>query len=74
MLQTGQTSRATLLERERAVLKMISEGQTTKEIAFTLKVSAKTIELHRARLMDKLAVHSIAELTKAAIREGLTSI
>ena len=63
-----------LTEREREVLQLIAEGKNTKEIAFSLHVSVKTIETHRKRIMDKLGIHSIAELTKYAIREGLTSI
>ena len=63
-----------LTEREREVLQLIAEGKSTKEIALSLHVSVKTIETHRKRIMDKLDIHSIAELTKYAIREGLTSI
>jgi two-component system, NarL family, response regulator NreC len=62
-----------LTTREREVLQFISEGHTTKQIAEALHVSVKTIETHRKQLMDKLAVRSIAELTKYAIREGLTA-
>jgi DNA-binding NarL/FixJ family response regulator len=64
---------ATLSEREREVLQRITEGLTTKETAATLGVSIKTIETHRRNIMEKLGLHSIAELTKYAIREGLTS-
>ncbi len=53
---------------------MLAEGKTTKEIASQLQVSAKTIESHRKQVMDKLDLHSIAELTKYAIREGLTEL
>lgn len=63
-----------LTDREREVLQLLSEGQTTKEIASHLLVSIKTIETHRNRIMDKLGIHTIAELTKYAIREGLTSL
>lgn len=63
-----------LTEREREVLQLIAEGKNTKEIASSLHVSVKTVETHRKRIMDKLDIHSIAELTKYAIREGLTSI
>lgn len=61
-----------LTDRERGVLQFIAEGKTTKEIAFFLNVSSKTIETHRQQIMNKLDIHSIAELTKYAIREGLT--
>lgn len=63
-----------LTDREREVLQLLSEGRTTKQITFLLKVSIKTIETHRQHIMDKLKIHSIAELTKYAIREGLTSL
>lgn len=65
---------AVLTVREREVLQAISEGATTKEIADKLGVSNKTIETHRRNIMEKLSIHSIAELTKYAIREGLTSV
>jgi DNA-binding NarL/FixJ family response regulator len=63
-----------LSAREREVLQLLAEGKSMKEIAFTLDVSIKTVEAFRKRLMDKLKVNSIAELTKIAIREGLTSL
>jgi DNA-binding NarL/FixJ family response regulator len=63
-----------LTTREREVLQPLSEGKTTKEIAALLKVSSKTIETHRSQIMEKLDIHSIAELTKYAIREGLTTV
>jgi DNA-binding NarL/FixJ family response regulator len=59
--------------REREVLQLLVEGKSTKEIASTLYVSAKTIETHRKGIMDKLKLYSIAELTKYAIREGVTT-
>lgn len=63
-----------LSSREREVLQLLAEGKNMKEIAFTLDVSIKTVEAFRKRLMDKLKVNSIAELTKIAIREGLTTL
>jgi len=63
-----------LTDRESEVLKHIAEGKSTKEIALSLYVSAKTVETHRKKIMDKLEMHSTAALTKYAIREGLTSI
>jgi two-component system response regulator NreC len=62
-----------LTPREREVLQLIAEGWTTKEIASQLNVSAKTVDTHRRQIMDKLKLHSIADLTKYAIQEGLTS-
>ena len=63
-----------LTNREREVLQLFAEGKTTKQIASLLFVSIKTIETHRKQIMDKLGLNSIAELTKYAIREGLTSL
>jgi len=56
------------------VLQLISEGKNTKEIAFTLHVSIKTVESHRQQIMKKLNLQSIAGLTRYAIREGLTPL
>ena len=63
-----------LTEREREVLQLIAEGRSTKQIAFDLSVSSKTVESHRRQVMGKLNIRSVAELTKFAIREGLTTI
>ena len=63
-----------LKAREREVLQLIAEGKSTKQIALELHVSTKTIEADRRQIMDKLDIHSIAELTKYAVREGLTTI
>ena len=65
---------ALLSPREREVLQLIAEGKTTLQIADVMHVSAKTIETHRHHIMQKLQISSIAELTKYAIREGLTDI
>lgn len=63
-----------LSDREREVLQLLAEGKTTKEIAAHLFVSIKTVETHRSNIMEKLNIHNIAELTKYAVREGLTSL
>jgi len=63
-----------LTAREREVLQLLAEGGSTREIASRLCVSIKTVETHRQRIMEKLKIRSIAELTKYAIREGLTSL
>jgi len=63
-----------LSDREREVLQLMAEGKTTKEVAAHLNVSVKTVETHRTNIMTKLDIHSIAELTKYAIREGLTTL
>jgi DNA-binding NarL/FixJ family response regulator len=62
-----------LSPREREVLQLIAEGKTSGQIAESLHVSVKTIESHRQQIMVKLKIKSVAELTKYAIREGLTS-
>jgi len=71
---TTQSTQAHLTPREREVLQLTAEGKSTKEIARVLHVSVKTVETHRRNIMGKLGVHSVAELTKHAIREGLTSL
>lgn len=63
-----------LSDRERQVLQLIAEGNSTKEIAYKLHVSVKTIESHRQNMMTKLGIHNLAGLTKFAVREGLTSL
>ncbi len=60
--------------REREVLQLLAEGKSAKEIAWTLGISASTIRVHRKNLMDKLGMDNLPELTKYAIREGLTSL
>jgi DNA-binding NarL/FixJ family response regulator len=63
-----------LTPREREVLQLMAEGYATKEVAHRLHVSVKTVETHRRQIMEKLDLHSVAELTKYAIREGLTTL
>lgn len=63
-----------LSKRELEVLRLIADGKSTKEQAYTFGVSIKTIDVQRSNIMKKLNLHSIAELTKFAIRTGLTSI
>lgn len=63
-----------LSPREREVLQLLAEGKSTKDMAGILNVSVKTVESHRKQIMDKLDLHSIAELTKYAICEGLTQL
>ena len=65
---------AALTPREREVLQLLAEGKATKQAAACLHVSVKTVETHRRQIMTKLDIHSVAELTKYAIREGLTSV
>jgi DNA-binding NarL/FixJ family response regulator len=63
-----------LTPREREVLRLIAEGLSSKEIAAALRVSAKTVEAHRARLMAKLKVHRASGLVRVALQEGLLSL
>lgn len=65
---------ATLTEREREALQLMAEGKSTKEIAAIMSISIKTVQTHRLNMLAKLKVRSVAELTKYAIREGLTSL
>ena len=63
-----------LTDREREVLQLLAEGKSTKQIALKLHISVKTVETHRRQMMNKLDIHTVAELTKYAIRKGLTSL
>lgn len=67
-------SGAALTPREREVLQLLAEGHNAKNVAFLLKINVKTVDTHRQQIMKKLKLHSIAELTKYAIREGVTSL
>lgn len=64
----------TLTEREREVLTLIAQGLTNQEIADKLYISIKTVQAHRANLMEKLDLHAAVDLTKFAIRSGLISL
>ena len=64
---------STLTKRERQVLQLLSEGKTTKQIARQLFISPKTVEAHRLNIMNKLDIDNVAQLTKYAIQEGITS-
>ena len=63
-----------LTSRERQIVQLVAEGNTIKEIARILHISPKTADSNRRRIMSKLGFSSVAELTKYAIREGLTSL
>ena len=71
--ETG-AARARLSPRELEVLRLIADGKNTKEIAFTFGVSIKTVEAQRKSIMKKLDLYSVAELTKYAVREGVSTI
>ena len=70
----GEAAYESLTERERQVLKLIAEGQTSKEIAGALDISVKTVVTHRTNLMQKLGLHNRAELVKYAVRLGLIQV
>jgi DNA-binding NarL/FixJ family response regulator len=72
--ETTLSENSCLTNREREILQLIAEGESTKEIAFKIGVSIKTVETHRQQIMKKLNLHSVAELTRYAIREGLTPL
>ena len=71
--KTEESSKEHLTSRERQVVQLLAEGKTTKQIARQLHVSPKTVDSNRRQVMKKLGISSVAELTKYAIREGLTS-
>ena len=71
---TRPTSPVTLTAKEREVLQLVAEGKSTKEIAQALSITVKTVETHRHNIMNRLSIRSIAQLTKYAIRQGLTSL
>jgi DNA-binding NarL/FixJ family response regulator len=68
-----RSSWETLTQREREILKLIAEGYKNKEIADYLCISPKTVEKHRANLMEKLDLHNVQALTTFAIEKGLVS-
>jgi DNA-binding NarL/FixJ family response regulator len=65
---------ATLSPRQREVLRLIAEGNTTKQIAHLLEISVKTVETHRAQLMERLGIHDVAGLVRYAIIVGLIDV
>jgi len=72
--QSANPAFVVLTDREREALQLLSEGKCTKDVADRLSVSVKTVETHRHNIMEKLNLHSMAELTKYAVREGITSL
>ena len=70
----NQTALVVLTSREREVLRLLAEGKRTSQIAQLLDISVKTVDTHRQQIIHKLGIRSLAELTKYAIREGLTSL
>jgi len=75
ILEQDETAGVSALSaREREVLQLIAEGLSTRQIAEGIHVSVKTVETHRQQIMKKLNAKSVAELTKIALREGLTAL
>lgn len=68
------SNQSVLTPREREVIQLVAEGKTTKEIATALHLSIKTAETHRTNLMRKLDLHSVADLTLYAVRNGIVQI
>jgi DNA-binding CsgD family transcriptional regulator len=63
-----------LSAREREVFARLADGQSNRQIALGLRISVRTVEAHRAQVCAKLDIRSVAELTKLAIREGITMV
>jgi len=74
LAKTNDSSYTVLTDREEGVLQFLSEGKNAKQIALELGISAKTVDTHRQHIMRKLNLHSLPELTKYAIRCGLSSL
>jgi DNA-binding NarL/FixJ family response regulator len=72
--QPADVADVSLTPRERQVVQLVAEGRRTREIAARLSLSTKTIESHRTRIMRKLGIDSVADLTKYAIRVGITDL
>ncbi len=73
LVTNASEASARLTPRQRDILRRIAEGGSTKEIAYDLGLSSKTVETHRAQLMDRLGIHDVAGLVRFAIRIGLVS-
>jgi DNA-binding NarL/FixJ family response regulator len=71
---TEDDSGEILTGREREVIQLLAEGKTSKEVAVTLNLSVKTAETHRTNLMRKLGLHSVADLTRYAVRNGIVQV
>lgn len=69
----GKRSSDVLTSRQREVLQLLAEGNSTKQIAYVLKVSVKTVETHRAMLMERLGIRDLPGLTRYAMRAGLVA-
>jgi len=72
--QSDTGPQCVLTPREREVIQLVAEGKTTKEVATALSLSVKTAETHRTNLMRKLDLHSVADLTLYAVRNGIVQV
>jgi two-component system NarL family response regulator len=72
--EQSSSAQTELGPREREIVQLLAEGHTSPEIARRMHISTRTVETHRRNIMRKLDLHSVAELTKYAIREGLTTL
>jgi DNA-binding NarL/FixJ family response regulator len=72
--ESDDSGQPVLTPREREVIQLVAEGKTTKEVATALSLSVKTAETHRTNLMRKLDLHSVADLTLYAVRNGIVQI
>jgi DNA-binding NarL/FixJ family response regulator len=73
-IETADDNENVLTAREREVIQLLAEGKTSKEVAVTLNLSVKTAETHRTNLMRKLDLHSVADLTRYAVRNGIVQV
>jgi DNA-binding NarL/FixJ family response regulator len=73
MTTVNKSAQVRLTPRERQIIQLLTEGKSSKQIALRLHLSPKTVDSNRREIMNKLGIFSLAELTKYAIREGLTS-
>ena len=71
MRRDGGAKQVRLTPREREVVQLLAEGKTSKEVANKLDISVKTAETHRSRIMAKLALRSVTELVRYAVRNGI---
>jgi DNA-binding NarL/FixJ family response regulator len=71
---SGREAPEELTPRQREVLTLIAEGYSTKDIARALGISVKTVETHRAQLMERLGIHDVASLVRYAIRTGIVKL
>jgi DNA-binding NarL/FixJ family response regulator len=74
IVKADDSTTEVLTSREREVIQLLAEGKTSKEVAVALNLSVKTAETHRTNLMRKLDLHSVADLTRYAVRNGIVQV